>query len=42
MIAVISALVALALAASLAAAALLYTLDFPTLGTDHTHTLEDQ
>ena len=38
--AVISALVALALAASLAAAVLLYTLDFPTLGTDHT--LEDQ
>ena len=38
--AVISALVALTLAASLAAAALLYTLDFPNLGTDHT--LEDQ
>ena len=40
MIAVISALVALTLVASLAAVALLYTLDFPTLGTDHT--LEDQ
>ena len=38
--AVISALVALALAAALAAAVLLYTLDFPTLGTDHTW--EDQ
>ena len=37
--AVISALVALAIAASLAAAVLLYTLDFPNLGTDHT--LED-
>ena len=37
---VVSALVALALAASLAAAVLLYTLDFPNLGTDHT--LEDQ
>ena len=40
MIAVISALVALTLVASLAAVALLYTLDFPALGTDHT--LEDQ
>ena len=38
--AVLSVLVALALAASLAAAALLYTLDFPALGTDHTW--EDQ
>jgi len=36
---VVSALVALAIAASLAAVALLYTLDFPNLGTDHT--LED-
>ena len=38
--AIISALVALALAASLAAAVLLYALDFPTLGADNT--LEDQ
>ena len=38
--AILSVLVALALAASLAAAVLLYTLDFPTLGTDHTW--EDQ
>lgn len=37
---ILSALVAPTLAASLAAAVLLYTLDFPTLGTDHT--LEDQ
>ena len=37
---ILSALVALTLAASLAAAVLLYTIDFPTLGTDHT--LEDQ
>ena len=37
---ILSAFVALALAASLAAAVLLYTLDFPTLGVDHT--LEDQ
>ncbi len=37
---ILTALVALTLAASLAAAALLYTLDFPTLGTDHT--LEDR
>ena len=37
---VLSALVALTLAASLAAAALLYTLDFPALGADHTW--EDQ
>ena len=37
---ILSAFVALALAASLAAAALLYTLDFPTIGADHT--LEDQ
>ena len=37
---VLSALVALTLAASLAAAVLLYTLDFPALGTDHTW--EDQ
>ena len=37
---ILSALVALALAASLAAAVLLYTLDFPNLGTDHT--MEDQ
>ena len=37
---ILSALVALTLAASLAAAVLLYTLDFPTLGTDHTW--EDQ
>lgn len=36
---VVSAFVALALAASLAAVALLCTLDFPNLGTDHT--LED-
>ena len=40
MIAVISALVALTLAASLAAAVLLYTLDFPALGT--ADTWEDQ
>ena len=33
--AILSVLVALALAASLAAAVLLYTLDFPNLGTDH-------
>ena len=33
---VLSALVALTLAASLAAAVLLYTLDFPALGADHT------
>ena len=38
--AILSVLVALALAASLAAAALLYTLDFTNLGPDHT--LEDQ
>ena len=37
---ILSALVALTLAASIAAAVMLYTLDFPTLGTDHT--LEDQ
>ena len=37
---ILSALVALTLAASLAAADLLYTLDFPALGTDHTW--EDQ
>ena len=40
MTAILSALVALALAASLAAAVLLYTLDFPTLGT--ANTWEDQ
>ena len=38
--AILSALVALAIAASIAAAVLLYAIDFPTLGTDHT--LEDQ
>ena len=38
--AVISVLVALALAAALAAAVLLYAIDFPTIGTDHTW--EDQ
>ena len=32
---ILSALVALALAASLAAAVLLYALDFPNLGTDN-------
>ena len=32
---ILTALVALTLAASLAAVALLYTLDFPNLGTDH-------
>ena len=37
---IISALVALTLAASIAAAALLYTLDFPALGT--ANTWEDQ
>ena len=37
---ILSALVALTLAASLAAAALLYTLDFPALGT--ANTWEDQ
>ena len=37
---ILTALVALTLAVSLAAVALLYTLDFPTLGTDHTP--EDQ
>lgn len=34
--AILSALIALTLAASLAAAVLLYAIDFPTLGTDHT------
>ena len=38
--AILSVLVALTLAASLAAAALLYTLDFPALAAGHT--LEDQ
>ena len=37
---VLSAVVALTLAASLAAAVLLYAIDFPALGTDHTW--EDQ